>query len=117
MLELGDQSRLGLETAHERGLVDQLGTDHLHGDLASDRRLIGAIDDADVAAADLLAELVTPHGAAECADRDRRRHTVDPERRKVRGLPVEQELEDVLRSADALEAELAESLRLPAASR
>ena len=47
----------------------------------------------------------------------RRRHAVDPERREVRGEPVEQELEDVLRAADALEPELAERLRLPAAPR
>ena len=117
MLELGDESRLRLEPAHERGLVDQLGADHLDRDLAPDRRLVRAIDDADVAAADLLAELVAPHRAAERADRDGRRHAVDPERREVRGEPVEQELEDVLRAADALEPELAERLRLPAASR
>jgi hypothetical protein len=117
MLELGDESCLGLEPAHERRLVDQLGADHLDRDLASDRRLVRAIDDADVAAAHLLAELVTSHRAAECADRGRRRHAVDPERREVPWEPVEQQLEDVLRAADALEPELAEGLRLPAASR
>jgi hypothetical protein len=116
MLELGDESRLRLEPAHKRRLVDELGADHLDRDLAPDRRVVRAIDHADVAAADLLAELVAPHRAAERADRGRRGHAVDPERREVRGEPVEQKLEDVLRAADALEPELAEGLRLPAAS-
>ena len=69
VLELRDESRLRLEPAHERGPVDELGADHLDRDLAPDRRLVGAIHDADVAAPDLLAELVAPHRAAEGADR------------------------------------------------
>jgi hypothetical protein len=116
VLELRDESRLRLEPAHERGLVDQLRADHLDRDLAPDRRLVRAIDHADVATADLLAELVAPDRAAERGHWDGRRHAVDPERRELHREPVEQELEDVLRAADALEPELAEGLRLPAAS-
>ena len=70
MLELGDQLRLRLEPAHERRLVDQLGADDLDRHLAPDRGLVRAIDDAEVAAADLLAELVASHRAAERARRD-----------------------------------------------
>ena len=61
MLELRDESRLRLEAAHERGLVDQFGADHLDRDLAPDRRLVRAKDHADVATPDLLTELVAPH--------------------------------------------------------
>src|SRR5262249_34860249 len=107
MLELSYQLRLRLEPAHERRLVDEFGPDDLDRHLASDRVLVGAIDDAEFATANLLAELVPPHGAPECAGRNRRWHAVDPERREVRGEPVDQELEDVLRCADALEPGLA----------
>ena len=90
MLELGDQLRLGLEPAHERGLVDQLWTDDLDRDLAPDRGLVRAIDDTEVAAADLLAELVAAHRAAERAGRDRGGQAVDPEGREVGGKPLQQ---------------------------
>ena len=75
------------------------------------RRLVGAVHDAEVAAADLLAQLVATHRAAERAERDRRRQPVDPERREIRWNAVEQQLENALRTTDALEPELAERLR------
>ena len=69
MLELRYQLGLGLEAADERRVVDQLGTDDLDRDLPPDRRLVRAIDDAEVTAADLLAQLVAANRAAERAER------------------------------------------------
>src|SRR5580765_435513 len=117
MLELGDEPCLGLEVAHERRLVDEIGPDNLDRDLSADRRLVCAIDDAEVADAYLLAELVPADGAAECIGRDRRRQPVDPEGREVGRLSVEQQLEDVLLTADALETKLTQRLRPPAGLR
>ena len=95
MLELGDQLRLGLEAADERRPVGQLGADHLDRHLPADRGLVRAKDDAEVAAADLLAELVAPHRAAERAGRDRGRQPIDPQRREVGGKPAHQQLKDM----------------------
>ena len=114
MLELGDEPRLRLKVADERRLVDEIGPDDLDRDLSADRRLVRAVDDAEVADAYLLAELVPAYRAAERIGRDRGRQPVDPERGEVGRKSVEQELEDVLRAADALEPELAQRLRLPA---
>ena len=86
----------------------------LIADLAPDRGLVGAVDDAEVAAADLLAELVPAHRATERTGQDGRRQAVDSQGRKVGREAVDEELEDVLRAADALEPELAQRLRLPA---
>ncbi len=117
MLELCDQLRLGLEPADERRLVDELGPDDLDRHLAPDRGLVGAVHDTEVAPPDLLAKLVSAHRAAERAGPDRRGQAVDPKGREVGGQALEQELEDVLRAAEALEPELAQRLRLPAAAR
>ncbi len=65
VLELRDELCLGLEATDEGGLVDELGADDLDRHLAADRGLIGAVDDAEVAGADLLAKLVAADGAAE----------------------------------------------------
>ena len=78
VLEPRDQPSLGLEAADELGLVDELGTDHLDRHLPAHRRLVGAVDDAEVALADLLPQLVTPHRPAESARRHRRRQPVEP---------------------------------------
>ena len=117
MLELRDQLRLRLEPADEGELVHELGRDDLDRDLAPHRGLVRAIDDPEAAAADLLAELVASHGAAERAGRDRGGQPVDSQGREVGGNAVEQQLEDVLRAADPLEPELAQRFRLPAAAR
>ena len=106
VLELSDEPRLKLEAAHERGLVDEIEPDDLDRDLSADRRLVRTVDDAEVADADLFAELVPAYGAAERIRNDRGRQPVDPERREVGGKSLEQQLEDVVRTADALEAEL-----------
>ena len=47
---------------------------HLHGDLVTERRVLGRVDDADAARADLLADavLAAEHGAGELAGRGRR---------------------------------------------
>jgi hypothetical protein len=114
VLELGDETRFGLEAAHEGRLVDELGSDDLDRHFAPDRGLVGAEDDAEVAPADLFAQLVASNGAAERDSRQRRRQPVDPKQREVRGEPVEEELEDVYGAADALEPILPERLGLPA---
>ena len=116
MLELGDLLRLRLESANERWLVDELRPDGLDRHLTPDRGLVGAVDDAEVAAADLLAELVPAHRAAERTGQDGRRQAVDSQGREVGREAVDEELEDVLRASDALEPELAQRLRLPAAA-
>ncbi len=58
MLEAGDQLCLGLEAADEVGVVGELGTDHLDRHFASNGRLGGAMDRAEGAFADLLAQLI-----------------------------------------------------------
>ena len=114
VLELGDELRLGLEAADEGGLVDQLRTDDLDRHLAAHRRLIGAVDDAEVAGAHLLAQLVAADGAPEASARRRRRRPVDSKRREVGRQPLDDQLEHSDRRADPLEAVLAQCLRLPA---
>src|SRR6266508_2362591 len=117
MLELGDLLRLRLESADERWLVDELRPDGLDCHLTPDRGLVGAVDDAEVAAADLLAELVPAHRATERTGQDGRRQAVDSQGREVGREALDEKLEDVLRASDALEPERAQSLRLPAAAR
>src|SRR5262245_24220035 len=114
MLELGDELRLRFEPANERWLIDEIGADCLDRHLTPDRGLIGAVHDAEIAAADLLAELVSAYRAAERTGQDRPGQAVDPEGREVRRKAVDEELEDVLRGSDALEPELAKRSRLPA---
>jgi hypothetical protein len=85
MLELRDEPRLRLELAHERRLVDEIGSDDLDRDLPTDRRLVRTVDDAEVADAYLLAELVPAYRAAERIGRDRGRQPIDPKRGKIGG--------------------------------
>ncbi len=49
VLQLGDDVGLGLEAADELRLVDVLGPDHLDRHLATNRRLVGAVHDPEVA--------------------------------------------------------------------
>ena len=117
MLELRDLLRLRLEPADERWLVDELRTDGLDCHLTPNRGLVGAVDDAEVAPADLLTELVPAHRATGRTGQDGRRQAVDSQRRIVGREAVDEELEDMLRASDALEPELAQRLRLPATAR
>ncbi len=61
VFEPGDELGLGLEPADERRVVGELGRDHLDRHLAPDDRLVGAIDGAERAATELLAQLVAAH--------------------------------------------------------
>ena len=58
VFEPGDELGLGLEPADERRVVGELRPDHLDRDFASDDRLVGAIDGAEGAPAELVAQLV-----------------------------------------------------------
>ncbi len=58
MLQAGDQLRFGFEAADEVGVVGVPGQDDLDGDFAPDRGLEGAVDGAEAAYADALAQLV-----------------------------------------------------------
>ena len=63
VLQQGDQMGFRFETAHELGAVDELGADHLHRHLPTHRRLIGPIDDPEIARPHPLPQLITPHRA------------------------------------------------------
>src|SRR6185312_12614601 len=68
-LELRHELSLGFEATDEPRLVDQFGPDDLDGDFPPDRRLVGAVYDAEVAAAGLLAQLVAADRPVEGAER------------------------------------------------
>ena len=65
VLESGDQLGFGLKPADEGRIIGKLGSDDLDRHLAAHHRLIGPIDDAEAALAELLAQLV----AADCKTR------------------------------------------------
>ncbi len=61
VFEPGNDLGLGLEPADELRVVGELGRYHFDRDLASHTRLIGAIDRAERATAEHLAQLVATH--------------------------------------------------------
>ena len=60
MLEAGDELRLVLEPADERGVVGEVGVDDLHRDIAAHAGLGRAVHDAEATLTELLAEEVAP---------------------------------------------------------
>ena len=58
MDDLSDHPGFGLEAPHEIGVVGEFGQDDLDRHLAVDRRLLGAVDDAESAFADAFDQLI-----------------------------------------------------------
>ena len=111
MLEPGDELRLGLEPADELGVVGELGPDHLDRHLPADRRLVGAVDDAEATAACPFAQLEATDGSGKA--RQCRRNPVGTQRGKLAVDPGRHELEDRLAAGEASDAVLPERLHLP----
>ncbi len=63
VLQAGDELGFGFEAADEFRVVGVAGQDDLDGHLALDQRLDGAVDDAETAFADAVAEFVAADGA------------------------------------------------------
>ena len=94
MLDPRDPLRRGLEPAHELGMADHPRPEDPHRHLAADRRLVGAVDLAELADADQRPQLVAGHRALQTT-RHRRREPIDAKRREVGAEPVPDELVDV----------------------
>ena len=60
MLEAGDELRLALEPADERGVVGEIRVDDLHRDIAAHTGLGRAVHDPEATLTELLAQLVAP---------------------------------------------------------
>ena len=93
MVDAGDALRSALEPAHELGMADHPRSEDPHRHFASDRRLVGAVDLAELARADQRPQLVARHRPGGHA-RDRRRQTIDEEIRELRREALADELVD-----------------------
>ena len=89
MLEAGDELGFGLEPLHEARVVGELGAHDLDRDLAPDARLHRAVDRAERAFADDLAQLVA-----------RYRHARARRQRRVAERDAVLEIDQRRRSAD-----------------
>ena len=76
MVDAGDALRSALEPAHELGMADHPRPEDPHRHFSPDRRLVGAVDLAELARADQRPQLVARHRPG-CHARYRRRQTID----------------------------------------
>ena len=93
MVDAGDALRSALEPAHELGMAHHPRPEDPHRHFAPDRRLVGAVDLAELARADQRPQLVARHRPGG-HPRYRRRQTIDDELGEPRRKALTDELVD-----------------------
>ena len=112
MLDPCDPLRRGLEPAHELRMTDHPRPEDPHRHFTADRRLIGAVDLAELADADQRPQLVAGDRAFR-ATRNRRREPIDAESGEVRGEAVPDELIDLDAGVETDDVETTRATRQP----